>query len=243
MRYRVIAVAALLAGLSAACSGSGSATSPDNAAAGGTDTTAASSTEGVPGGPSSESPTTAPPGATGTQRGSGKSPTTTGPEAQSTATTVASSSAQWDDIDRAAPVPPGSVRVVGGKTQSGTVWRLYVYRDAEKRTCLQWYEKARSGSGGPFARCDRKPPLSVGGSSGSDGRFLFGLTSGQAVKVRAEHVEGQAENFDTVAVTGFGERFWGGEIGRTPLKRIVALDASGKVIASQDDVSSYNLAP
>lgn len=160
-----------------------------------------------------------------------------------TSAVVAASSTEWDEVDRNAPVPPDALRVVGGKTATGMIWRLYVYRDAEKRTCVQWYEKAAAGAGGPSARCDYKPPLAMSGSTSSDGCFVFGLTGGDAETVSVEHLEGQAETFATVGVNGFAQRFWGGEVGRTPLKRVVARDGGGKVVGTRDDMGGYCVTP
>ena len=133
--------------------------------------------------------------------------------------------------------PPGAVRVASGQTNASTQWTLDAYRD-DGETCGWFTVRPQAGGGGAAAGCGR-PPLDPSTLRAGSERFAFGMTSSQVVRVRFEHAGGGSETFEPVA-SPYSERFFGGEIAGTPLTRIVALDANGKVVAERTDMTAYN---
>jgi hypothetical protein len=144
-----------------------------------------------------------------------------------------------DAFDRRAHLPEGAVRVASGRNAQAE-WRLYAFRE-DKKTCVHFASQS-AANGGAGGTCDQDLPLDLSVASSEHGRFAFGLVSPEAVVVRFEHADGGAAAFDTVAVAGYAPRFHAGELARTPLKRVVALDASGMVVAERTDMSDYNAA-
>lgn len=136
-------------------------------------------------------------------------------------------------------LPAGAVQVASGRNAM-VEWRLFAHR-SDGKTCLKWEEQTSTGRGGTGG-CHYELPIDSSGSKSPRGHFLFGLTSGAAVRVRIEHSDGSAEVFDTSAAAGYQERFWAGEIAPTPLKQAVALDANGRVVGTKD-LRASNLAP
>lgn len=141
-----------------------------------------------------------------------------------------------DDFERNTVIPEGAVRVASGRTEKSE-WRLYAFRQGAEK-CMHF--SAQSPGGGAAARGCHKSPLGASTLRAQDELFAFGLASAAAVRVRFEHMEGASETFDTVKADDYSERFFAGKIGVTPLKRIVGLDANGKVVAEKNDMSAYN---
>lgn len=132
-------------------------------------------------------------------------------------------------------------RVVSGRN-ARIEWRLYAWQSDKNETCLGFYSATHSfegGSSGGTIMCKQRPPLDVSSLRSADGTFLFGLSAPEVVRVRAEHAEGATETFDTVSAPAFQPRFYAGEVAATPVKRVVGLNADGKVIAEKD-MSTYN---
>jgi hypothetical protein len=143
----------------------------------------------------------------------------------------------YDEFDRRADPPEGATRAVSG--QSGeTEWRLYAFRK-DGKTCVHF--ATQSPTSGGAGRACQNPPLDPSTSTSARGRFGYGLTSAEVAKVRFEHGDGSSETFDTVAKESYAERFYAGPLARTPLRRIVALDTQGKVVAERTDMTAYNL--
>jgi hypothetical protein len=134
-------------------------------------------------------------------------------------------------------------RILSG-SNAQVEWRLYAWHSDKKETCLGFYSATHTfdgGNSGGGTMCKQRLPLDVSGSRSPEGYFLFGLVAPHIVRVRVEHADGGTESFDTVSAAGFAERFYAGEVTPTPLKRVVGLDANGKVVAEKD-VSTYGQA-
>lgn len=172
-------------------------------------------------------------------RPSGKgSPTPTTAPASSGGGGTATAPAEPDDFERMFPIK--GTRAASGENDLGE-WRIYVYKQ-KGETCIDfWLRNKVDQSRGGTGACHLRPPVDVSGSIGSEGRIAFGLAAAEAVKARFEHSGGGTETFNTVAVTGFTERFFVGEIAKTPLDKVVALDARGKVVGEKTDLRAFNV--
>jgi hypothetical protein len=134
-------------------------------------------------------------------------------------------------------VPDGATRVVSGRNAQAE-WRLYAYSE-KKRTCLHFADQS-STSGGAGGTCAQRPPLDRSLAESDRGRFAYGLVSAEVAQVRFEHTGGGTETFDAASSPGYADKFYAGEIAWTPLTRIVALDANGKVVAERTDTANLN---
>lgn len=159
-----------------------------------------------------------------TQQQSSSTPTTRPPGAQS-------------DDTFSPQAPAGSTRVASGRN-SVAEWRVYAFRMNDK-TCLHFYSRSATGGGGGDSCPD--PPLDPSTSSSDRGRFGYGAVAARVTRVRFEYTDGKADTFDAVAAPGYSEHFFGGELARVPLKRVVAFDASGKQVAENTDMTAHNL--
>lgn len=134
--------------------------------------------------------------------------------------------------------PDGAVPVASGRTPAATEWRLYAFRD-DGETCAHFAAMTQTAGGGATGSCS-DPPLDPSTMRIGKERFAFGMTSSEVARVRFEHAGGGAETFDAVT-SPYPERYFAGEIAGTPLTRIVALDARGRVVAERTDMARYNV--
>lgn len=141
--------------------------------------------------------------------------------------------------------PGGSPSVSGDpvltKTTDRYEWRVHVDRSPKDETCIHFLLKTETGRSGSGA-CHHRLPLGLSASRRGDLRFIWGIVSAKAASVRVEHGGGSVETLHPATATerGFVEAFFAGEISQVPVTRVVALDASGRVVAESRDVQNIN---
>jgi hypothetical protein len=156
---------------------------------------------------------------------------------------------EWPDANAAQPaspsgdwaathhVPQGWSLITQGTTKTGAEWRMYAQQQTDGSACYGIFvDTGTERSGG--TSCG-KPPIQVSGMMSP--RLLFGIVTAKAAKVVAEHSGAAAETFPAVSASGFGVRFFAGEVApQPPLTRVVAYDSAGKVVAEYDDARTLN---
>jgi hypothetical protein len=144
-----------------------------------------------------------------------------------------------------APVPPNATLLIHG-SNGAVEWRLYAYHDDQKRTCLLEDENTtstQSGGGGGGGTCGQKLPLDASGGDSTRGRFVWGIVTAKATTVRIDHTGAASETFQVVGASGFVEDFYLLPVSNAPISQIVALDANGKVVATDNNTTALNTAP
>lgn len=134
---------------------------------------------------------------------------------------------QPGDFERLFPLK--GTRAATGRNDRAE-WRIYVSRKDDK-TCVDFWIMNMDYTRGGGGSCSLAMPLDMSSSQGAWSRHFSGVTAPEAVKVRFEHTVGPPETINTVAVTGFAERFFVVEVSHAALTRVAALDVKGGVVA------------